>query len=517
MQSHVLAAGAGHLDDKVGTGYEVAQLAELLGEDRTVVEVFGFAEDEVEAVESALQPQVAPHNADIVPHKLLQLAFGLGDKHHFLVEDHALGVPVGYLSVQGVAGFLRLLIVLSILLNPFDGTHGGVMGIDHSLEQGVAGQAVATMQTGAGALAGSIEVPDGGLAVAVHLDAAALVVSSRPDGNHVLGDINAQLQAFGIDGGESVDELLLADAAGVEVEVFDARLLHLVVDGACHDVARRQREPGVVFVHELVALKVLQDGTGTPHGLGDEEGRFFGRVVERRGVELHELQVSQHAAGAVNHGHTVAGGDDGSGGGGIDVAHAACGQEGDLGEVGIDLIGAAVEGVNAIAFDAGCVFGDPLPKMVLGDEVDGELVFFQLDIGVVVDCLQESAFDFGTGIILVVQDAELGVSALTVEVEAVAGTAFVEVYAILDKFADAVGCFADGHFHHLAVADAVARDEGVLDVFVETVAIVHNGGDATLCIAGGAFCGLALAEDTHLAIGGHLQGVAQACNARPDD
>ena len=250
--------------------------------------------------------------------------------------------------------------------------------------------------------------------------------------------------------------------------MIDAGYLHLVVDGAGDDVARRQREPGVVFVHELVALKVLQDGAGAPHSLGDEEGGFFGRVVERRGVELHELQVSQHAAGAVNHGHAVAGGDDGSGGGGIDIAHAAGGQEGDLGEVGIDLIGAAVEGVNAIAFDAGCVFGDPLPKMVLGDEVDGELVFFQLDIGVVVDCLQESAFDFGTGIILVVQDAELGVSALTVQVEG-AVVFLVEVHAPLHELLYLLGCHAHHLFHGLAVGDVVAGDDGVGDMLVEGV------------------------------------------------
>ena len=54
MQAYVLAAGTGHLDDEVGAGDEVAQFAEWFGEDAAVVEIFGFAEDEIQSVESAL-------------------------------------------------------------------------------------------------------------------------------------------------------------------------------------------------------------------------------------------------------------------------------------------------------------------------------------------------------------------------------------------------------------------------------------------------------------------------------
>ena len=95
MQAYVLAAGTGHLDDEVGAGDEVAELAERLGEDGAVVEVFGLAEDEVQAVESTLQAQVAAHDAYIVPHDFLQLLLRLRDKHHLLVQYHAFGIPVG--------------------------------------------------------------------------------------------------------------------------------------------------------------------------------------------------------------------------------------------------------------------------------------------------------------------------------------------------------------------------------------------------------------------------------------
>ena len=128
-------------------------------------------------------------------------------------------------------------------------------------------------------------------------------------------------------------------------------------------------------MHEFVTLEVLQDGTGTAHGLGDEECGFLGGIVQRSGVELHKLQVGQHAACTVHHGHTVAGGDNGCGGGGVYIPHAAGGQECDLGQISVNLIGTAVKGIDTIAFDAGCVLGHPLAQMVLGDDVDGELMF----------------------------------------------------------------------------------------------------------------------------------------------
>ena len=96
MQPHILATGTRHLDDKISAGYQIAQLAQLLGKHRAVVKVFCLSEDEVQTVEGALQTQVAANDADIVPHQLLQLAFGLGDKHHLLVQHHTLGIPIGH-------------------------------------------------------------------------------------------------------------------------------------------------------------------------------------------------------------------------------------------------------------------------------------------------------------------------------------------------------------------------------------------------------------------------------------
>ena len=293
-------------------------------------------------------------------------------------------------------------------------------------------------------------------------------------------------------------------------------MLHLIVDGASHYVAGRQREPLVVFLHEFVAVAVFQYGTGTAHGFGDEEGRLLGGVVKAGGVKLHELQIFQHTACTMYHGYAVASRDDGCRRGGVYIAHAAGGQQGHLGQIGVYLVGLAVQGVGSEAVNVGCVFRYPLAQVVLGDDIDGELVFLELDVGVVVDGLQQSALYLGTSVVFVVQDTELGVPSLAVQVETAAAF-FVEVDAIAHQLVYALGGFADGHLHHIAVADAVAGNQGVFDMFVETVGVVHHGGDAALCIFCRPFRGFSLGEDAYFAVGGHFEGKTQSCNAGTDN
>ena len=150
MEADILAAGHSLLDDKVGTGDKVAQLAEGFGKHAAVVELLGLTEDEVEPVEGAAQTQVAADYTNIVCHDFLQLFLCLGDEYHLLIEHHALGIPVGDCVVNSE---LRI-------LNSADGIHGGIVGIDHGLEQRIAGQPVAAMQSCTRAFARGIEVVD---------------------------------------------------------------------------------------------------------------------------------------------------------------------------------------------------------------------------------------------------------------------------------------------------------------------------------------------------------------------
>ena len=67
------------------------------------------------------------------------------------------------------------------------------------------------------------------------------------------------------------------------------------------DLARRQLGPLVIVGHEAVAgQRVLEDTALAAHGLGHQRLLTGGAraEVERRGVELHELQVGDGRAGA---------------------------------------------------------------------------------------------------------------------------------------------------------------------------------------------------------------------------
>ena len=307
-------------------------------------------------------------------------------------------------------------------------------------------------------------------------------------------------------------QLLFANMTGVEIHVRFARNLHLVVDGTGHYVAWRKTLTGVVFLHKLHPVLVLEYGSGSAHGLGDEERRRLARIVERGGMELHKLHILDAAACAVHHSHAVAGGGDGVGGGFIDVAQSAGGQNGGLGKVGVDGLGVAVEDVGTIALYVGGVFGHTHAEVVLGDEVDGVLVFLEGDVGVVVHGVEQAAFYLGTGVVLMVEDAELRVSALAVQV--VVRAVLVELHAPLYQLFHSFGGLGDGHTHHRLVADAVAGHKGVGDVFLVSVGVVHHGGDTALGVFCGTFGGVGFGKDAHFAVTGHLKGVAKSGNTR---
>ena len=87
-----------------------------------------------------------------------------------------------------------------------------------------------------------------------------------------------------------------------------------------HDVARLQ------LVDEALAVRVAQQGAVAPQRLG-EERPGHGLEGERGRVELDELEVGHRDAGAQGHGDAVAGGLEGVGGDGEQLAGAAGGDE----------------------------------------------------------------------------------------------------------------------------------------------------------------------------------------------
>ena len=109
------------------------------------------------------------------------------------------------------------------------------------------------MQAGAGGLADRVQAGDVGAAVQVGHDAAAGVVRGRHHRDRLLGDVDAEFQAARVDGREVLLEEFGRLVADVEVDVVEAALLHLEVDGAGDHVARGQFAALVVRRHEARA------------------------------------------------------------------------------------------------------------------------------------------------------------------------------------------------------------------------------------------------------------------------
>ena len=79
----------------------------------------------------------------------------------------------------------------------------------------------------------------------------------------------------------------------------------LGMDGAGDDVARREFGVGMDREHEALAGRVDQRGAVAAQRLGGERRRVAADV-DRGRVELHELRIGDHRAGAGRHAEAVA-------------------------------------------------------------------------------------------------------------------------------------------------------------------------------------------------------------------
>ena len=252
-----------------------------------------------------------------------------------------------------------------------------------------------------------------------------------------------------------------------------------MVDGTCHDGARGERATFVVLLHELLTVLRAQHRPVAPDGLGDEEGGPLARMIQGRGVELHELHVLDHPPGAVHHGDAVAGGYLGGGRGGIHAADASRGQQGHFGQEGVDVVRLLVEHVGPVTLDTGRVVRHDLPQVVLRQYLDGEEVLVHIDFGMLAHLPDEALLYLVARVVLVVQDAELRMPAFLVQVE-VALFVAIEVHAPFQQLLDLRRSFVHHLFHRRQVAVPVTGNERVLDMFLEIVRVIGHRGDATL-------------------------------------
>ena len=244
-------------------------------------------------------------------------------------------------------------------------------------------------------------------------------------------------------GGEVVDR------GGVEPEVVEVAFDEATADRLGHDVTGREVGQRVLVGHERHAAFVAQDRALAPQRLGEERARHR-RVVQRGGVELHELEVGDRGAGAHGHGDAVAGG------------------EGGVGGDGEALTGAARRDEHVASPHRRRTLGrdpvDPHDAAVLEQELGSQPAF--ADVGArTLHRGDQRPLDFGAGGVTPrVHDPGDGVPALARAGEVVAAIGLVEVRAQGDELADPGRTLAGQHPHRVDVAETRTRDQRVRPV-----------------------------------------------------
>ena len=148
VKTTALLALDSHTGDEVTHIDHVAELAEFLAYLDTLEEILGLFVKKVEAVPGTLQSEVATNDTYIVAHAFAYFLDALGNQYLLLVGHSTLVVPGRNLLIE-----IIFIYMLQTVL-------GSRLGINHGLDERVAGKTVATMQTCARALAQGIEAVD---------------------------------------------------------------------------------------------------------------------------------------------------------------------------------------------------------------------------------------------------------------------------------------------------------------------------------------------------------------------
>ncbi len=129
----------------------------------------------------------------------------------------------------------------------------GAVGADDGFEEGVAGEAIGAVQTGAGDLTNGVQPGEAGSSLLIGDHPAALVMGGRHHRDRFLGDVNSMVLAGGVDVGEPAHDEGRGFVGDVEQDMVGAAAFDLGVDGARDDVAWGQGAEFMMGLHELAA------------------------------------------------------------------------------------------------------------------------------------------------------------------------------------------------------------------------------------------------------------------------
>jgi uncharacterized protein YheU (UPF0270 family) len=262
-------------------------------------------------------------------------------------------------------------------------------------------------------------------------------------------------------------------------------------------LAHRGFRPHAVILQVAAAMLVHQDAAFAAAGLGEQAAGVgqAGRMV------LDELHVLQRRAGAIGHGHAVAGLDRAVGGEGEHAAGAAAGDDHRL---GVELAQFAAAHFHR---------GDALATAVIDQQVERVVLVEAGDRGKLQRGLEQGVQDVEAGLVGGEPGTLLLHAAKRTHRDRAVGLAVPGATPVL-KLQQFLGGFVDEVLDAVLVGKPVAPANGVVEVEVEAVVRLDHPGGATLGGAGVAAHRIDLGDQRNAQIRGRFgesNRGAQAC------
>ena len=144
MKATAFLAAERAVDDEGSDCHQIAEFEQVGRDFEIPIKFLHFGVEVSQARRCALEAFVGADDADIIPHEAADFFPVVRDDNEFIHILNAAGAPLGEVDGDGIAlaagGFFK-----------------GAVGHDHAFEERVAGEAVRSMQTGAGGLADGVE------------------------------------------------------------------------------------------------------------------------------------------------------------------------------------------------------------------------------------------------------------------------------------------------------------------------------------------------------------------------
>ena len=171
-----------------------------------------------------------------------------------------------------------------------------------------------------------------------------------------------------------------------------------------------------------------------------------------------------------------------------------------------------VQHVSPVAGNVRCPAVDVDPQVVLGDQINREMIFKDFDIRMALDFAEQCPFNFSTGLVLVMKDAEFGMAAFLMQIEP-AGFFLVKFNTPFHQFLDSFSRFGYGNPDNFRVAQVITGIDRIKDMLGISVGGVHHSGNASLGILGRCFISTGFGNDTDFSMVRNLQRITQTGNA----